>query len=72
MNRRTLLITPLLPFTSAVVGATPVADTTQQEGTMDEPKQRLVEANGIRLDIAEQGEGPLVLLCHGFPESWYS
>jgi pimeloyl-ACP methyl ester carboxylesterase len=72
MNRRTLLITPLLPFTSAVVGATPVADTTQQEGTMDEPKQRLVEANGIRLNIAEQGEGPLVLLCHGFPESWYS
>jgi pimeloyl-ACP methyl ester carboxylesterase len=34
--------------------------------------QRSVEANGIRLHIAEQGEGPLVLLCHGFPESWYS
>jgi pimeloyl-ACP methyl ester carboxylesterase len=33
---------------------------------------RFVEANGIRLHIAEQGEGPLVLLCHGFPESWYS
>jgi pimeloyl-ACP methyl ester carboxylesterase len=39
---------------------------------MGEPKQRLVESNGIRLNIAEQGEGPLVLLCHGFPESWYS
>jgi pimeloyl-ACP methyl ester carboxylesterase len=24
------------------------------------------------LHIAEQGEGPLVVLCHGFPESWYS
>jgi pimeloyl-ACP methyl ester carboxylesterase len=33
---------------------------------------RTVEANGIRLHIAEQGEGPVVLLCHGFPESWYS
>jgi pimeloyl-ACP methyl ester carboxylesterase len=22
--------------------------------------------------VAEQGTGPLVLLCHGFPESWYS
>jgi pimeloyl-ACP methyl ester carboxylesterase len=22
--------------------------------------------------VAEQGEGPLVVLCHGFPESWYS
>ena len=33
---------------------------------------RFVEANGIRMHVAEQGEGPLVLLCHGFPESWYS
>jgi pimeloyl-ACP methyl ester carboxylesterase len=33
---------------------------------------RTVEANGIRLHLAEVGEGPAVLLCHGFPESWYS
>jgi pimeloyl-ACP methyl ester carboxylesterase len=33
---------------------------------------RFVEANGIRIHIAEAGSGPLVLLCHGFPESWYS
>ncbi|MET0852814.1 MAG: alpha/beta hydrolase [Candidatus Rokuibacteriota bacterium] len=33
---------------------------------------RTVEANGIRIHLAEQGEGPLVLMCHGFPESWYS
>src|SRR5260370_11220007 len=33
---------------------------------------RVVEANGIHLHLAEQGEGPLVVLCHGFPESWYS
>jgi pimeloyl-ACP methyl ester carboxylesterase len=35
-------------------------------------KHRFVEANGIRMHIAEQGEGPLVLLAHGFPELWYS
>ena len=28
--------------------------------------------NGIRLHWVEVGEGPLVLLVHGFPESWYS
>ena len=39
---------------------------------MDEVKHRVVETNGIRMHVAEQGEGPLVLLCHGFPESWYS
>jgi pimeloyl-ACP methyl ester carboxylesterase len=33
---------------------------------------RTVETNGIRMHLAEQGSGPLVLLCHGFPESWYS
>ena len=34
---------------------------------------RTVDANGIRIYLAEQGTGPLVLPCHhGFPESWYS
>jgi pimeloyl-ACP methyl ester carboxylesterase len=33
---------------------------------------RFVETNGIRMHVAEKGSGPLVVLCHGFPESWYS
>jgi pimeloyl-ACP methyl ester carboxylesterase len=33
---------------------------------------RIVPTNGIRMHIAEAGTGPLVLLCHGWPESWYS
>lgn len=33
---------------------------------------RTIGANGIHLHFVEQGEGPLVVLCHGFPESWYS
>lgn len=33
---------------------------------------RHVEANGIRFRVAEAGSGPLVLFCHGWPESWYS
>jgi pimeloyl-ACP methyl ester carboxylesterase len=40
--------------------------------TTDGVAQRVIEANGIKLHVAEQGAGPLVLLCHGFPESWYS
>jgi pimeloyl-ACP methyl ester carboxylesterase len=35
-------------------------------------QHRTVETNGIQMHLAEQGEGPLVLLYHGFPESWYS
>ncbi|MFG2843372.1 alpha/beta fold hydrolase [Kitasatospora sp. NPDC048296] len=38
----------------------------------DAIKHSHVEVNGVRLHLAEQGEGPLVLLLHGFPESWYS
>jgi pimeloyl-ACP methyl ester carboxylesterase len=33
---------------------------------------RQVETNGIRMHVAEAGTGPLVVLLHGFPESWYS
>jgi len=28
--------------------------------------------NGVRLHYVEAGEGPLVVLLHGFPEFWYS
>src|ERR1700733_2396571 len=40
--------------------------------TANESQRRDVTANGIRMHFAEQGSGPLVLLCHGFPEGWYS
>src|SRR5262245_60334487 len=36
------------------------------------PKMRTVEANVIKMRIAEIGQGPLVIFLHGFPESWYS
>ena len=39
---------------------------------MPEITHRTIESNGIRMHIAECGSGPLVLLLHGFPESWYS
>src|SRR5712675_3527573 len=35
-------------------------------------EHKFVESNGIKIHFAEAGAGPLVLLCHGFPESWYS
>ncbi|MET9547209.1 alpha/beta hydrolase [Streptomyces sp. NPDC006627] len=33
---------------------------------------RLVPSPAGRIHLVEQGSGPLVLLVHGFPESWYS
>jgi pimeloyl-ACP methyl ester carboxylesterase len=39
---------------------------------MNALSHHFVETNGIRMHYAEAGSGPLVVLCHGFPESWYS
>lgn len=36
------------------------------------PSSRTIAANGIELFLLEQGEGPMVLLCHGWPELSYS
>ncbi|MDA1074122.1 MAG: alpha/beta hydrolase [Proteobacteria bacterium] len=39
---------------------------------MTDINHRTVSTNGLNMHIAEAGKGPLVILCHGFPESWYS
>lgn len=40
---------------------------------MTEITHRFVRSDsGLRMHVAEAGEGPLVLLLHGFPECWYS
>ncbi|MFH0175864.1 alpha/beta fold hydrolase [Streptomyces cacaoi] len=40
--------------------------------TANDAKHRMVPSPAGRLHVVEQGEGLLVLLVHGFPESWYS
>jgi pimeloyl-ACP methyl ester carboxylesterase len=37
-----------------------------------EIQHRTIPVNGIEMHVAECGEGPLVLMCHGWPELWYS
>jgi pimeloyl-ACP methyl ester carboxylesterase len=39
---------------------------------MDEIKHYFVQTNGIKMHVHEAGAGEPVLLCHGFPEIWYS
>jgi pimeloyl-ACP methyl ester carboxylesterase len=43
-----------------------------RDGRLPAISHRFVDAGGLRMHIAEAGTGPLVLLLHGFPESWYS
>src|SRR5215472_10384556 len=68
---------PSLPHIwAARLPATPVSSKeirgTGYKMTTTEAQHRIVETDGIRMHIAEQGTGPTVLLCHGFPECWYS
>jgi pimeloyl-ACP methyl ester carboxylesterase len=37
-----------------------------------EPEFASVKTNGVQLRVALAGKGPLVVLVHGWPESWYS
>src|SRR3984885_9903341 len=62
---------PLKAAATEPSGAGP-EPTSWVDPAMPEVTHRMIEANGIRLHVAEQGEGPLVILCHGFPECWYS
>lgn len=48
------------------------APTSWVDSAMPDVTHRMIETNGIRLHVAGQGEGPLIILCHGFPECWYS
>jgi pimeloyl-ACP methyl ester carboxylesterase len=66
------------PFAAPAIAASPEPSGEGPEPTawvdpaMPGVTHRMVETNGIRLHLAEQGRGPLVILCHGFPECWYS
>lgn len=35
-------------------------------------RHQTIDTNGIRMHVAEAGEGFPVVFCHGFPELWYS
>jgi pimeloyl-ACP methyl ester carboxylesterase len=39
---------------------------------MEQPELHTFQLDDIRMRVAMQGSGPLVLFCHGWPESWYS
>ncbi|QNE32733.1 alpha/beta hydrolase [Sphingomonas sp. NBWT7] len=36
------------------------------------PDFRMIDTEGATIRVAVEGAGPLVLMVHGFPESWYS
>ncbi|OCC25130.1 hydrolase [Croceicoccus estronivorus] len=39
---------------------------------MTSPVHHRAVINGIEMHYVEQGQGPLLVMCHGFPHTWYS
>ena len=76
MDRRQLLAATLAPLVLRAVpdglSSTAFAAASERDGKMSAPDATHHRSNNIHINIAEQGSGPLVLLCHGFPECWYS
>ncbi len=70
---RAWLVILALVLVSQVSMAQPAgANIMNEEPPVSGVSFRFIETNGIRMRIAEMGEGPMVLLAHGWPESWYS
>jgi len=54
-------------------GAGQGADIMNETPPVDGVSFRFIETNGISMRLATKGDsGPLVILAHGWPESWYS
>src|SRR3989337_3773047 len=38
----------------------------------DQVEHKYADANGVKIHYAALGQGPLVVMIHGFPDFWYS
>ena len=38
----------------------------------DQVEHRYADSNGVKIHYAVLGEGPLVVMIHGFPDFWYT
>ncbi len=62
------------PESAAAPAETPTAEPalSEEQKLLPGVEFLTIESNGIRMRVASMGEGPAVLLAHGWPESWYS
>ncbi len=67
------LLLAALAIGGLINGQPAMAEEQMTESPVEGVTLRFIEANGLRFRIAEAGDdGPVVLLAHGWPESWYS
>jgi pimeloyl-ACP methyl ester carboxylesterase len=69
LSRRTLLVAGTATVASLLEGEVADAKTARAD---DGLKDYDIITNGITLHVTEQGKGPPVLFCHGFPDTAYT
>ena len=70
MNRRDIVKGALaLGITHGIVGC---GRRVEEKSMADSFTLEFFETNGIRVRAAVEGQGPLVIMVHGWPELWYS
>src|SRR5260370_19653173 len=69
ISRRTFLASGIAAGASLLMGQMAEAESS---GGDDGFKEYDITTNGIFLHVTEQGEGPAVLFCHGFPDTCYT
>ncbi|MFZ1117252.1 MAG: alpha/beta fold hydrolase, partial [Propionibacteriaceae bacterium] len=52
-------------------GASGMAEEPGQRGWLSGLREGYAEIGDVRLHYVEAGDGPLIVLLHGFPEFWY-
>jgi len=59
-------------FLCLLLGSLSLLATQSQADIMDEVEHGFADNNGVAIHYATVGEGPLVVMIHGFPDFWYS
>lgn len=74
-DRRSVLVSFSRLSAAAAMAALPSPGTLAQERPHNLPpggQSRIAEVNGIRMHYVRAGSGPLVLLLHGWPQTWFA
>lgn len=59
-------------FICLLLGSLSLLSSYAQADIMDEIEHGYADNNGVAIHYATAGEGPLVVMIHGFPDFWYS
>ena len=52
--------------------AGPLMQDARAQDVWDQVDHRYADSNGVKIHYAVLGEGPLVVMIHGFPDFWYT